>query len=107
VQSSASPRQNPAGEVLMTTHLEDYRTLLQQVCTETIGPATAEVDAAAGEPADEVLGLAMRVCGGAAFRKEVGVERCFHDARAAGVMAPTTDVLYDFIGKAVCGMSLF
>ncbi len=27
--------------------------------------------------------------------------------RAAGVMAPTTDVLYDFIGKAACGMSLF
>jgi alkylation response protein AidB-like acyl-CoA dehydrogenase len=41
------------------------------------------------------------------FRKEVGVERCFRDARAASVMAPTTDVLYDFIGKAVCGMSLF
>ena len=49
----------------------------------------------------------MRVCGGAAFRKEVGVERFFRDARAGGVMAPTTDVLYDFIGKAVCGMPLF
>ena len=31
----------------------------------------------------------------------------FRDARAATVMAPTTDVLYDFIGKAVCGMPLF
>ena len=50
---------------------------------------------------------AMRVCGGAAFRKEVGVERHFRDARAATVMAPTTDVLYDFIGKAVCGLPLF
>ncbi len=66
-----------------------------------------ECKAAAGEAADQVMGLAMRVCGGAAFRKEVGVERCFRDARAAGVMAPTTDVLYDFIGKAVCGMNLF
>jgi alkylation response protein AidB-like acyl-CoA dehydrogenase len=47
------------------------------------------------------------VCGGAAFRKDVGVERHFRDARAATVMAPTTDVLYDFIGKAVCGMPLF
>jgi alkylation response protein AidB-like acyl-CoA dehydrogenase len=54
-----------------------------------------------------VLDLAMRVCGGAAFRKDVGVERLFRDARAAGVMAPTTDILYDFIGKAVCGMPLF
>jgi alkylation response protein AidB-like acyl-CoA dehydrogenase len=66
-----------------------------------------ECKAAAGELANEVLDLAMRVCGGAAFRKEVGLERFFRDARATGVMAPTTDVLYDFLGKAVCGMSLF
>lgn len=66
-----------------------------------------EVKAAAGETALEVTDLAMRVCGGAAFRKEVGVERNFRDARAANVMAPTTDVLYDFIGKVVCGMPLF
>lgn len=66
-----------------------------------------ESKACAGETANEVLDLAMRVCGGAAFRKEVGVERYFRDARAAGVMAPTTDVLYDFIGKAVTGLPLF
>lgn len=66
-----------------------------------------ECKAAAGETANEVLDLAMRVCGGAAFRKELGLERLFRDARAAGVMAPTTDVLYDFIGKAVCGQPLF
>lgn len=66
-----------------------------------------ECKAAAGEAANEVLDLAMRVCAGAAFRKDVGVERYFRDARATGVMAPTTDVLYDFIGKTVCGMSLF
>jgi len=66
-----------------------------------------EVKAAAGEASTEVTDLAMRVCGGAAFRKEVGIERHFRDARAATVMAPTTDVLYDFIGKAVCGMPLF
>ncbi|HMA36979.1 MAG TPA: acyl-CoA dehydrogenase family protein [Chloroflexia bacterium] len=66
-----------------------------------------EIKAAAGEAATEVTDLAMRVCGGAAFRKEVGVERHFRDARAATVMAPTTDVLYDFIGKAVCGLPLF
>ena len=66
-----------------------------------------EVKAAAGEASTEVTDLAMRICGGAAFRKEVGVERHFRDARAATVMAPTTDVLYDFIGKAVCGLPLF
>ncbi len=66
-----------------------------------------EVKAAAGETALEVTDLAMRVCGGAAYRKDVGVDRSFRDARAASVMAPTTDVLYDFIGRAVCGMPLF
>jgi len=66
-----------------------------------------ESKAAAGEAAVEVTDLAMRVCGGAAFRKEVGVERVFRDARAALVMAPTSDVLYDFIGRAVCGLPLF
>ena len=66
-----------------------------------------ESKAAAGETSTEVTDLAMRVCGGAAFRKEVGVERHFRDARAATVMAPTTDVLYDFIGRATCGLPLF
>jgi len=66
-----------------------------------------EVKAAAAESALEVLALAMRVCGGAAYRKEVGVERHFRDGQAASVMAPTTDQLYDFIGKYACGMPLF
>ena len=66
-----------------------------------------EIKAAAGEAATTVTDLGMRVCGGAAYRKEVGVERQFRDARAATVMAPTTDALYDFIGKAVCGLPLF
>lgn len=66
-----------------------------------------ESKAAAGDSAAEVTDLAMRVCGGAAFRKEVGVERYFRDSRAALVMGPTTDVLYDFIGKAALGLPLF
>ena len=66
-----------------------------------------EAKAAAGESATYVTDLGMRVCGGAAFRKDVGVERRFRDARAATVMAPTTDQLYDFIGKALCGMDVF
>jgi len=66
-----------------------------------------EVKALAGETAIDVTDLAMRVCGGAAFRKEVGVERNFRDSRAAAVMAPTTDTLYDFIGRIACGLPLF
>ncbi|MBI2704875.1 MAG: acyl-CoA/acyl-ACP dehydrogenase [Actinobacteria bacterium] len=66
-----------------------------------------EAKAAAGDAAIEVTDACMRLCGGAAFRKEVGVERLFRDSRAAAVMAPTSDVLYDFIGKALCGLPLF
>jgi alkylation response protein AidB-like acyl-CoA dehydrogenase len=66
-----------------------------------------EVKAAGGEAAIEVTDMAMRVCGGAAFRKEVGVERHFRDARASSVMAPTTDALLEFIGRAVCGLPVF
>lgn len=65
------------------------------------------IKAAAGDAANEVLDICMQVCGGSAFRKEVGVERLFRDARAAAVMAPTGDALYDFIGKALCGLPLF
>ena len=65
-----------------------------------------EVKAAASEAALQVTDLAMKVCGGAAFRKELGIERRFRDARAARVMAPTTDALLDFIGRATLGLPL-
>jgi isovaleryl-CoA dehydrogenase len=65
-----------------------------------------EVKAAAGEAAAEAADLALRAGGGAAFRKESTVERLFRDSRAARVMAPTTDALYDFIGRALLGLPL-
>ncbi|MEP4650665.1 MAG: acyl-CoA dehydrogenase, partial [Ilumatobacter sp.] len=61
----------------------------------------------AGATALEVVDLAMRVGGGAAFRKDIGIERHFRDARASAVMAPTVDALQEFIGRALCGMPLF
>jgi len=63
--------------------------------------------ATAAEMALTVTDEAMRACGGAAFSRDLGIERNFRDARAASIMAPTTDVLYDFIGKAVAGLPLF
>ena len=66
-----------------------------------------ESKAAAAESALLVTDLGMQTCGGAAFSKHLSLERNFRDARAASVMAPTTDVLYDFIGRALCGMELF
>jgi alkylation response protein AidB-like acyl-CoA dehydrogenase len=63
--------------------------------------------AAAAESAMRVTDLGMQACGGAAFSKHLTLERNFRDGRAASVMAPTSDVLHDFIGRALCGMELF
>jgi alkylation response protein AidB-like acyl-CoA dehydrogenase len=66
-----------------------------------------EVKACASETALQVTDKAMRLCGGAGFSRQLPVERYFRDARAGSVMAPTTDALYDFIGKALLGLPLF
>lgn len=63
--------------------------------------------AAAAEMAIEVTDTAMRVCGGAAYSRHLPLERLFRDARAASVMAPTTDLLVDFLGKSLTGRPLF
>jgi isovaleryl-CoA dehydrogenase len=65
-----------------------------------------QVKAAAAEAAITVTDLAMKACGGAAFRRDLGIERRFRDARAARVMAPTTDRLTDFVARVVCGLPL-
>jgi alkylation response protein AidB-like acyl-CoA dehydrogenase len=63
---------------------------------------------AALDAALEVTDLALKACGGAAFsRQATSVERLNRDARAGWVMAPTTDHLDDFLGKALTGLPLF
>ena len=78
---------------------------------ERPGPATQllvlEAKAAATEAAVIVTDLAMRVCGGAAFGGAHGLDRLFRDARAPIVMAPTSEVAYEFIGRALCGLDVF
>ena len=110
VAENPVPRANVARMRIRTDAAEAL--LLDTLTAMESGRADAtlrvlEVKALAGETAVEVTDLAMRVCGGAAFRKEVGVERHFRDARAASVMAPTTDTLHDFIGRIACGLPLF
>jgi len=78
---------------------------------ERPGPTTQllvlEAKAAATEAAVDVTDLAMRTCGGAAFGGAHGLDRLFRDARAPIVMAPTTEIAYEFIGRALCGMEVF
>lgn len=78
---------------------------------ENPGPATQllvlESKAQAAETAIDVTDAAMRACGGAAFSRHLNLDRFFRDARASAVMAPTSDVIQEFIGRALCGMELF
>jgi alkylation response protein AidB-like acyl-CoA dehydrogenase len=83
----------------LVDHLEHPR--------ETTMLRVLESKAAAGETAIAVTSAAMRACGGAAFSKHLAIERLFRDAHAGAVMAPTGDVLREFIGKAVLGIPLF
>src|SRR5260370_868709 len=80
-------------------HLEEPRatTSLRALATK----------AAAGDVAISVTSAAMRICGGAAFSKHLSIERLFRDAHAGAVMAPTGDVLREFIGKSLLGIPLF
>jgi alkylation response protein AidB-like acyl-CoA dehydrogenase len=77
---------------------------------ENPGPNTLltvlESKAAAAEAALAVTDLAMRTGGGASFARRLSVERNFRDARASSIMAPTTDVLHDFVGKTLLEMPL-
>jgi len=74
---------------------------------ETTMLRVLETKAAAGDVAISVTSAAMRACGGAAFSKHTSIERLFRDAHAGAVMAPTGDVLREFIGKAVLGLPPF
>jgi alkylation response protein AidB-like acyl-CoA dehydrogenase len=74
---------------------------------ETTMLRVLETKAAAGEVAISVTSAAMRICGGAAFSRHMSIERLFRDAHAGAVMAPTGDVLREFIGKSLLGMPLF
>jgi len=83
----------------LVEHLEKPR--------ETTMLRVLETKAAAGDVAISVTSAAMRTCGGAAFSKHLNIERLFRDAHAGAVMAPTGDVLREFIGKSLLGIPIF
>ena len=97
----------------MAVKTDRARALLGYTCGELEAPSAMtplfvlETRIAALQAADEVTDLAMKACGGAAFSRQLGLERIFRDARAGWVMAPTVDQLQDFVGKALTGLPLF
>jgi len=96
----------------MQVRLDQSRALLRYALDLIENPApftplyVLQCRYAAINAAVDVTDLAMKACGGAAFAKQVGVERNFRDARAGWVMAPTSDASADFIGRALTGMEL-
>jgi alkylation response protein AidB-like acyl-CoA dehydrogenase len=62
--------------------------------------------AAAGDTAVRVANEAMTLCGGIAYRDNSRLARILRDARAAHVMAPTTDILKTWTGRALLNLPL-
>jgi len=69
-------------------------------------PALCSAKAEVAECAVEVANQAMTLCGGVAYRDDARLARHLRDARAAHVMAPTTDILRTWAGRALLGQPL-
>lgn len=93
----------------LTAHEAMLRETARRVADPDDGTVLAVLStkAACNEAALRITDNAMRVAGGAGFSKHLGIERFARDARAGFVMAPTSDALFDFAGRALCGMDLF
>ena len=62
--------------------------------------------AAAGDTAVHIANEAMTLCGGSAYRDNSRLARILRDARASHVMAPTTDLLKTWLGRALINLPL-
>jgi alkylation response protein AidB-like acyl-CoA dehydrogenase len=107
-------QQLPARMALATMQVETDRTRAfvdDALCAVETGRPDAQLMVLEAKLAGDlssaaVADLALKTCGGAAFRRELDVERRFRDSRAARVMAPTSDALLDFVGRAMTGLPL-
>ena len=57
----------------------------------------------ASEMAVAVAHMAIQVCGGVAYRRGHVTERCYRDARAGSLMAPSDDTLKVIMGNQLLG----
>ena len=69
-----------------------------------IGILAAKV--AAAESAVDITNEAMTLVGGRGYRDNAKIARLLRDARASHVMAPTTQVLKTWVGRALLGLPL-
>ena len=69
-------------------------------------PALCSAKAEVADCVVRVVNEVMTLCGGSAYRDGSRLERLLRDGRAAHVMAPTTDILRTWAGRAVLGLPL-
>ena len=69
-------------------------------------PAVLACKAAAADTAVLLANEAMTLAGGSAYRNNTRLTRILRDARASHVMAPTTDMLKGWIGRALLDLPL-
>lgn len=121
----AKARRYPTGQTLaevqaiqmgladMSIAVEGARRLLQEAARaadageEAALPLVMQAKIAATEAAAAVTDRAMRIGGGQAYSRSLPLERHWRDARAGAVMAPTNDVLREWLGKILTGLPLF
>jgi alkylation response protein AidB-like acyl-CoA dehydrogenase len=63
----------------------------------------AQVKVITSEMAVAVTHAALQVCGGSAYRRGHPAERCYRDARAGSLMAPSDDTLKVIMGNQLLG----
>lgn len=97
----------------MTMITEQARALLASAAKaadagdEAALPLVMQSKIAATEAVIEVTGRAMEACGGIAYSRALPIERYWRDGRAGSVMAPTNEVLKQWVGKLATGLPLF
>lgn len=93
-------------------HVERTRRLVYWAAAEADArgpaalPALCSAKAEVASCAVDVVNDAMTLCGGVAYRDDGLLARLLRDARAAHVMAPTTDLLRTWAGRALLGQPL-
>jgi len=70
-------------------------------------PTVMAAKIAASDAVIEVTNKAMQVGGGQGYSRSLPFERHLRDGRASTVMAPTTEVFKEWLGKILCGLPLF
>jgi alkylation response protein AidB-like acyl-CoA dehydrogenase len=97
---------------MLWAQLERSRQLLYHAATSADAhsaealPLLFSAKAEVSDCAVEMTNEAMTLMGGIAYRESSRIQRLLRDARAAHVMAPTTDMLRTWAGRALLGRAL-